>query len=235
MRLLRDKGVDETSRVIWKNVLREYWQRENRRFDRRHNTNTGGSIEIADLAVVGNNAQYGVRYEPTPLRTFRHIMAQLPRDLHDYTFVDFGSGKGRALLLASHYGFHKIVGVEFAKDLHAIALRNLANYRSTKQRCTDIEAVLGDAAEFPVPTTPCILYFCQPFDGEVERRVLENVERSLATHPRPLFMVFLLPHTKLNRKALLAMLQRKELPRMPLDPAWQYQRELEIYTNVRDR
>src|SRR5262249_44039065 len=115
VRKLREHGVAETARIVRKTVTYRYWQYENARFDRRANVDTDGSIEPAQLAIDSNNAQHGVRYEPTPLRTFRSMMSNLPRDLSSFTFVDFGSGKGRVLLLASHHNFAKVVGVEYAR------------------------------------------------------------------------------------------------------------------------
>lgn len=36
--------------------------------------------------------------------------------LQDYDFLDFGSGKGRTLLMAASFPFKKITGVEFSKN-----------------------------------------------------------------------------------------------------------------------
>jgi len=52
--------------------------------------------------------------------------------LRDFTFVDLGSGKGRVLLMASHYPFKRIIGVEFIPELHQVAQENIRKY--TEQR-----------------------------------------------------------------------------------------------------
>jgi Histone methylation protein DOT1 len=36
----------------------------------------------------------------------------------DDVFIDFGSGKGRVLFVAAHYGFRKIIGVELSPKLN---------------------------------------------------------------------------------------------------------------------
>jgi predicted RNA methylase len=57
------------------------------------------------------------------------LLRNIGEDLHRFSFVDFGSGKGRVLLVASHYPFREVVGVEFSPELQKIAEGNI---RSTK-------------------------------------------------------------------------------------------------------
>jgi tRNA1(Val) A37 N6-methylase TrmN6 len=45
------------------------------------------------------------------------------KDLRDYTFIDFGSGKGRALLMAADLQFKSLIGIELRKELHDKALQ----------------------------------------------------------------------------------------------------------------
>ena len=56
-------------------------------------------------------------------------------DFRDFIFIDLGSGKGRALLMASDYPFRRIVGVELLPQLHRAAQDNLTKYRSETQQC----------------------------------------------------------------------------------------------------
>jgi len=69
-------------------------------------------------------------YQPTEPGPFAEMIASLPMDLGEFTFVDVGSGKGRTLLMASEYPFRRIVGVELLPALHQIAQENLASYTS---------------------------------------------------------------------------------------------------------
>lgn len=225
-------GPRETAKIVWKNILRNYGQLQNRHFDHKHKVDTGGRIEVADLNTNSASATHAVRYEPTTLRTFHGIMRNLPADLRDFTFVDFGSGKGWAMMLASRYRFRRIVGIEYAACLHAIARQNLLSFRDQRQKCFDLEAVHGDATEFAIPATPCVFYFYQPFAGEVMARVLGIIERSLAARPRESYLVFLHPHASLNRGRDLSFVHRMKTRRLPLDLAYAHSRELEIYTST---
>jgi hypothetical protein len=77
--------------------------------------------------------------------------------------------------------------------LHRLAMANLAAYRNELQRCHDIRFIQGDAAAFTLPPEPLVLYFYNPFRGEVMRRALRNIERSAAEHPRPISVLHLWP------------------------------------------
>ncbi len=129
-------------------------------------------------------------YQSTDPALFREMMASLPIEFDPFTFVDFGSGKGRTLLMASEYPFRKIVGVEFIAELHRAAEENIRVYHSATERCTPIEAVCTDACEFVLPDTPLVLYLFNPLPEAGLQRVLRNLERSLEQSPRPVWMVY---------------------------------------------
>jgi hypothetical protein len=145
------------------------------RYDRAHNVETAGLVELEDLRIESANKEHGTRYGGmTPWR-MRELLQSIPVEFSKATFIDFGSGKGAALFQASDFPFKKIVGVEFSPELHEVALKNLANFRSKTRRCSSIEAVCGDAGEFPFPEGPWVLFFNAPFGLPVWQRVMANL------------------------------------------------------------
>ncbi len=129
-------------------------------------------------------------YQPTEPALFREMMASLPIEFDQFTFVDLGSGKGRTLLMASEYPFKRIVGVELIPELHRAAEQNIREYRSATQRCSQIEAVSTDACEFVLPDAPLVLYLFNPLPRAGFERVLRNLEQSLEQSPRPVWIVY---------------------------------------------
>lgn len=162
-------------------------------FDEIHGTDTAGGITVENLQIDSANRKHGHPYEPMPMRSFERLLESVAVRHEDYVFLDFGSGKGRALLLASHYPFKKVIGVEYALDLHTVALKNIAQYRSPNRRCFDIEAVHVDAAEYAVPLEPAICFFFNPFDETIMRAVLTNFRKSLDAHPRDVKFIYYIP------------------------------------------
>jgi SAM-dependent methyltransferase len=164
-----------------------------RSFDEIYRTDTAGGITVENLQIESANRKHGHPYEPMPMRLFERLLDGAKVRHEDYVFVDFGSGKGRTLLLASHYPFKRVIGVEYALDLHTAALKNIAQYRSRNRRCFNIEAVHIDAAEYVVPLEPMICFFFNPFDVTIMRTVLTNFKKSLDRHPRDVQFIYYIP------------------------------------------
>ena len=119
-------------------------------------------------------------------------MAALPIDFREFTFIDIGSGKGRALLLASQYPFQKIVGVELLRDLHGAAEENIAAWRaqSLARQVASIEALCMDAREFTFPETPLVVYLFNPLPEAGLRQVVRNLEESSKRARRAIWIIY---------------------------------------------
>jgi len=107
--------------------------------------------------------------------------------------------------MASDYPFRRIVGVERLPALHQAARENLAKYENSSQQCFAIQAICGDAIEFPFPDEPILLFLFNPFPESGLRRVIGNLERSLLAHPRTVFVLYhnpLLEHVLSESAAL---------------------------------
>ena len=120
----------------------------------------------------------------------------LQLDFARFRFVDVGSGKGRALLLASEYPFIDVTGVELSADLERVARANIARY-PTSPHGTPVTSRLGDAAELVWPPGPLIVYMWNAFTEPVLEKVLHNLATSLLAEPRELYLVYIHPELEL--------------------------------------
>ena len=111
-------------------------------------------------------------------------------DFREFTFIDIGSGKGRALLMAADYPFRRILGIELLPALHRVAKENIGKYKSDSQQCFAIDCLLGDASEFAFPPEPTVLYLFNPLPESGLVRMISNLEHSLREHPRPVFVLY---------------------------------------------
>lgn len=170
---------------------RRAYRREELEFDRKHGVDTCREFRLGWLADVRSpNWIHSAGYAPAPLRSVLAALNSLRLVPRDFTFIDFGSGKGRTLLVASQFPFRRILGVEYLPRLHAAAVRNIAAYKSLDQRCHELESICDDATNFVLPPDPAVLFFFHPFDRPVFARVVERIELSLLDKPRKLFVVY---------------------------------------------
>ena len=158
--------------------------------DRKFGTDTSGYIALENLAIESKNTKDGIWYEPMSAKIFSQIMGNLNINWRAFDFVDFGSGKGRVLLLASSYGFRNIIGVEFSEELQKIAAKNVTLWSRRVKRRSNIETIHQDATEYAIPNGPVVLFFYSPFMGRTMAHVLDNITKSYKEHPREVIIAF---------------------------------------------
>lgn len=108
------------------------------------------------------------------------------RDTHK--ILDFGAGKGAAMLTMNRYQFSEISGVEISTDLCRIADKNfeilkmphLKVYESDACRFTEIDAFSH-------------FYFFHPFSRDITHIVLNNIRESFRRSPREICLIYYNP------------------------------------------
>jgi SAM-dependent methyltransferase len=154
--------------------------RAERAFDRRRRISTAGVFRDGVTP-----------YQPVHPAAFAELVGLVPCDRSATTFVDIGSGRGRALFLAVEHGFRAAVGVELDPDHHRIAAENLRRYRG--RRGAAIRLVHGDARALELPAGPLLLFIYNPFGPDVMGEFLAGVVRQLRAAPRPAWLVYEAP------------------------------------------
>jgi SAM-dependent methyltransferase len=151
-----------------------------RRWDVEHGVETDGVVHPANLDACSDNWVHAVQYQPSDPALFNRALSSVALEHERFIFVDVGSGKGRGLVLAARYPFRRIIGVEFSRELHAIAERNVSGAGLDGR----VELVCCDVLNLPLPDEPLAIYLYNPFEAEVMRPFVVNVERSLRDKPR---------------------------------------------------
>jgi predicted RNA methylase len=162
-------------------------------FDKDHGVDTGGTTQLADLVIAGPYRRFGITHIASDPDEFANAVASLDVEHKDFTFIDLGSGKGRALVLALSYPFRRVVGVEFALELHRVAEANLISLAATGTDVCRIELYHADVTNFKFPEEPSVIYLYNPFEGDVMRKVVKRVLRAHAANPRPIFILYANP------------------------------------------
>lgn len=159
-------------------------------FDWDYRVDTTGATVSARNRLLG---LFHSPYQPTEPSLFREMMnavATLNLDFRKFTFIDIGSGKGRALLMAAEYPFRRIAGVELLPELHRVAQENIGKYSADSQKGFAIETVCGDARAYQFPPDPILLYLFNPLPEAALRQLLANLEISLHQSPRAVCVLY---------------------------------------------
>jgi SAM-dependent methyltransferase len=174
-------------------LLLAYHPERDRSFDGRFGTDTAGSVPPRQLGITDSSIRdKAILYLPSPARVTRWMLENIGIDYRHYSLVDLGCGKGRVLLVASEYPFQAITGVEISSTLGEIARHNITRYQPVRRKCSRVEVHTGDATQFMFPDTNLLIHLYHPFEPEVTRAVLVNLQRSIENRPRKVMIAYLL-------------------------------------------
>jgi hypothetical protein len=177
-------------------------------WDEQHGTQTAGDVPLIAVGVSPDDAGRGHNtYRPVWEHKFNRAMRVIAPKIADFTFVDYGSGKGKVLLMASDYPFRKILGMEYSPVLHEEALRNISRYRSSTQRCREVTSVYQDALTFEPPEGPLVCFLGNAFDDATFDVVLNRIAASFQKFPRPMYLIALSLRTFRECPGVKAMLE----------------------------
>ena len=163
-------------------------------FDAAHGVETSGIIPAGNLTTGHPNdahvtAYYGVA--PSILRTLVQLWRDTtpPHPINHYNFIDFGAGKGRALLVASQFSFHQVIGIELNPALADTAQLNLDHWLAlhaadpTAPPIAPTRLYQQDALAFELPRAPTLAFLFHPFEAPVLKVLLRRIEARFTTRP----------------------------------------------------
>jgi SAM-dependent methyltransferase len=181
----REKGVVKTVKIAC-NVVMDL------RFDWKYGTDTMRWVDRNELETESDNRSHSAPYRATKVGPLLQLLDRLhlPRDCN---FLDIGSGKGRVLLIASQYGFRKVVGIEFSPELCAIARKNVEVFCRKAKPLSSIEVIETDATKYAFQAEDRVFFMYNPFDGFILGKVLDNIRHSLEENPRRIWLIYNTP------------------------------------------
>lgn len=185
VRSTKEKGVVQTIKIAC-NVAMDL------RFDWKYGTDTMRWVDRNSLDTQSDNRSHSAPYRATKVGPLLQLLntLNLPRDSN---FVDIGSGKGRVLLIASQYGFRKVVGIEFSGELCAIARKNVEAFSRNARPLSVIEVIETDATKYRFGAEDRVFFMYNPFDAFILAKVVDNIQSSLEENPRKAWLIYNTP------------------------------------------
>jgi cyclopropane fatty-acyl-phospholipid synthase-like methyltransferase len=129
--------------------------------------------------------------------------------------IDVGSGKGRVMVAAAHYGFKNIIGVDFAKELCAAAERNI-NKIKTQFPGTTFNIYCKDILNYAINANDKVFFLFNPFNREIMEKFLAKIDQSVNEHRRTIYIIYANPQQKeiLLQKGYKEIFSIKKLSRL---------------------
>ncbi len=142
--------------------------------ERRLNIETKATVTSQELGYIPECNQYEPIHYGCLDIMFEHLKPNFEREV----FIDIGSGKGRAVIVAGTYPFRKVIGVELSAELCNVARKNIQKTKKNL-KCSEIEILQTDATQFDIPADATLIFIYNPFTGEVLSKTVERIREFL--------------------------------------------------------
>lgn len=163
--------------------------------ERKYHIDTLRLDDLKSLTVTGDYLQHAEIYQGASYYLLENIFIKL-KELHAKDgFLDIGCGKGRTMVVASHFGFKNITGIDFAIEL----------CREARQNCEQItqhfpstywNVIHNNAADFIPASNIHVILFFNPFNHVIMNKAMGNIVKSLKNKPRKVWIVYINPQHK---------------------------------------
>jgi SAM-dependent methyltransferase len=158
-------------------------------FDRRYRIQTSGFIELEETSFERSRLRDATLYGPVNGWAFRHLLRtlNLPQTSR---FVDFGSGLGRACIIAAEYGFARVTGVELTKEFCVRARQNIAGCRPPGGHLSPITIVEMDVLAYCEQCDDDVFFMFRPFSQRLFETVLDAIEHSARRLEKSILVIY---------------------------------------------
>ena len=143
------------------------------------------------MSTEGSVIEGCLYYQGCQWLSVRWALKYLKPSMSD-VFVDLGSGKGKALLIACQLQYKRVIGVEIDKELSCWAARNIDRARP-RLRAEKVECLNFNILEWFIPDDTSVIFMYNPFIGQTFSSVMSKVFESYDNNPRPLHIIYEFP------------------------------------------
>ena len=144
--------------------------------------------QLADDWKLGSDPHYN-RNEPTPYHVLTSIVNEYQPKVGG-ELVDFGCGRGRAMIFLAHHWRVKVTGVEFNDQLITPLKKNITHYISDYPEDSELFEVAFIPAEYySITNQQSAFYFFNPFSIEIFKTIIWNILASYDEYPREIDLI----------------------------------------------
>ena len=147
---------------------------------------------LKSITVKGNNLDHASIYQACNYYILEKGFDYLRSINENKNITDFGCGKGRAMIVAAHYGFNDITGIDFAKALCNAAEQNIKNIEILYPS-VNVKIICDDVVNYKIEKDQTVFFFFNPFDEVVMLKVAKNILSSIKENERKIYIMYANP------------------------------------------
>jgi tRNA1(Val) A37 N6-methylase TrmN6 len=169
-------------------------------------------IELKNLTIAQGDIKKGSRYEAVSFYMLEHLFNAFKKISDETSIVDLGCGKGRMMMVAPHFGFTRIAGIDFAKEVCEQASANME--RKEKQFPGLKWKILNENVEdYAIQPDDTVFFMFNPFNETVLKNFLEKLDTSCHQFPRATCFLYASPQYEklLSDKGYAIVYQKQKM------------------------
>jgi len=163
-------------------------------FELYYGLDTEAQLSLRDIQVTSANKLFGEDYQAAPYLPIRLLFKKIMHIIPEKrSFVDYGCGKGRAMLIAAEHGIRIVKGIEFSPLMGQISKAIIKKYNKRAHNGTKFSVIEADVLDYKITAEDNIFFLFNPFNDVILDQVLDRIEKSLAIYPRFLIIIYVHP------------------------------------------
>lgn len=151
----------------------------------RFGVDTYGRTTMEEIGIFNKEL---VDYMPLGYYPIFSALKRIPIAKPQTVFLDYGCGKGRAVVVGASMPYKRVVGIEISEQLFSIAKTNIEKMKFKKASHVDLYNM--DATEYLITEDVNLIYFFNPFKGSVLQKVISNIKDSYERYPREIYIIY---------------------------------------------
>jgi SAM-dependent methyltransferase len=160
-----------------------------RLFDFIYGVETCREVPLEALRYYERDIVHSRRYQAHPLKPVKKALTDLSINYKDYDFIDIGSGKGRALFLASQFPFREVKGIDICPELCQKALENREKFqRKVGKTHSNISILNQNVLQAQWGSSKKLFFLYNPFDGIILKKFIQTYKESGSPHQEDIFL-----------------------------------------------
>ncbi len=160
--------------------------------EKKYNLDTIVLDRLNNLSIKGDNLAHSSIYQACNYYILEKAFAYLEGINENKNIADFGSGKGRVVVVAAYYGFENITGIEFANALCAHAKQNIKKTQPIFP-AVKFNIICDDVVNYKIEKEQNVFFFFNPFDEVIMLEVVKNIRSSLKENSRKVYIMYVNP------------------------------------------
>ncbi len=193
---------------IWMAFFMVY---DNIRGSLKYGTNTFIPVELKDLTITNGDRKKASRYEAVSFYMLEKLLSAFQKVSGLTSIIDLGSGKGRVLMVAPHFRFTYITGIDFAKELCEQAIANMKE-KETHFPGIKWKVINENVENYDIGDEDSVFFMFNPFTEDVLKSFLEKLDNSCHKFPRSIYFLYASPqHQQLLLDNGYAIIYQKQM------------------------